>query len=117
MVPILGIAQLSAWLHSWLGWNAPRVVVYARLYMTGEIQTVLAVLVGLALASATRRAEDAGSSRPSENHTERNASVGLNLAARTAGYSPAIAPITSAAPIPAPRPRFGTTTVQSCARA
>jgi hypothetical protein len=52
-------------------------------------------------------------SRPAVAHTERNASVGLSLAARTAGYRPAIAPITNAEPIPAPSPSAGTTTVHS----
>jgi hypothetical protein len=61
VVPILGIAHLSAWLHFWWGWSVPVAIgpLYFRWYMAGEIQTVLAALVGLALASAIRSAEDA----------------------------------------------------------
>ena len=54
----------------------------------------------------------AGDRAPGRRHTVRSASVGARRAARTAGYSPAIAPRASAAPTPPAAPDSGTTTCQ-----
>jgi hypothetical protein len=58
VVPILGIAHLSAWLHGWWDRSVPRVLTYSRFYTDVEIQTILAALAGVAFASAIRGWED-----------------------------------------------------------